>query len=147
MKEIKALLPFVKPYRWTIALAVLCMIAVTVMNLASPWMVRTLISTVKEGVSGEADYGEITFLAVAVIIIYLLRAFAQFGTNYVSHYAAWHMLKEIRQYIYDHMQRLSLRFFQNKQTGELMSRVINDTRNFEQLLATPSLPSSLMVVS
>ena len=44
-------------------------------------------------------------------------------------------LKDIRQYIYDHIQSLSLKFFQDKQTGELMSRVINDTRDFEILIA------------
>ncbi|MFW6006794.1 MAG: ABC transporter ATP-binding protein [Bacillota bacterium] len=135
MKEFKALLKFVKPYKWLLFLATLCMVLVTVMNMAGPWMIRNLIQTVTQGVSGDVSLKQINFLAGAVILVYILRAISQFGTNYISHYAAWNILEEIRQYLYDHLQKLSLKFFQDKQTGELMSRVINDTRNFEQLLA------------
>jgi ATP-binding cassette, subfamily B, bacterial len=41
----------------------------------------------------------------------------------------------VRKYIYEHMQRLSLRYYEDKQIGQLMSRVINDTDLFEQLIA------------
>jgi ATP-binding cassette, subfamily B, bacterial len=135
MKELKALSRFIKPYRWYVALATLCMITVTVMNMVGPWMIRNLIKTVTEGISGKDSIGQVNMLASIVISVYIVRAISQFGCDYISHYAAWNMLKEIRQYLYDHIQKLSLRYFHNKQTGDLMSRVINDTRNFEQLLA------------
>src|SRR5690606_31834324 len=57
------------------------------------------------------------------------------GTNYISHYAAWKILEDIRSFLYDHLQKLSLRFFKDRQTGDLMARIIDDTRNFEILLA------------
>ena len=135
MKEIKALLPFAKPFKLWIFLATLCMILVTATSLAGPWAIRSLIQTVTEGVGGQGDFSQVSMLALAVIGIYIIRAFARFGTDYISHYAAWKMLKSIRQHMYDHLQKLSLRYFSNKQTGDLMSRVINDTRNFEVLLA------------
>lgn len=149
MRELKALTRFIKPYKWYVALATLCMITVTVMNMVGPWMVRNLIKTVTDGVGGKDGIGQINLLASIVISVYVLRAVSQFGCDYVSHYAAWNMLKEIRQYLYDHIQKLSLRYFHDKQTGDLMSRVINDTRNFEQLLAhaIPTvLVNGLMVV-
>jgi len=135
MKELKTLMRFAKPYKWWLVLATFSMIVVTLMSMAGPWAVRSLINTVTDGVNGQGNMNQISMLTLLVIGIYILRAFARFGTNYISHYAAWNILKEIRQYLYDHLQKLSLRFFQNKQTGELMSRVINDTRNFEILLA------------
>lgn len=135
MKEIKALLPFAVPYLGWIALATICMLLVTSMNLAGPWAIRNLILTVTEGVEGQGDYSQVSTLALLVIIIYIARAIAKFGTDYISHHAAWNMVKAIRQDMYDKMQRLSLRYFSDKPTGELMSRVINDTRNFEVLLA------------
>lgn len=149
MRELKALTRFIKPYKWYVALATLCMITVTVMNMVGPWMVRNLIKTVTDGVGGKDGIGQINLLASILISVYVLRAVSQFGCDYVSHYAAWNMLKEIRQYLYDHIQKLSLRYFHDKQTGDLMSRVINDTRNFEQLLAhaIPTvLVNGLMVV-
>ena len=135
MKEFKALMRFVKPYKWWVALATFSMVLVTVMSMAGPWAIRSLIATVTEGVSGEASFNQVKVLTLMVIGIYILRAVSRFGTNYVSHYAAWNILEEIRKYLYDHVQKLPLRYFQDKQTGDLMSRVINDTRNFEQLLA------------
>ena len=135
MKELKALMRYMKPYRLHIFIATLCMVMVTAMNMVGPWMIRNLIGTVTQSVEGKASIAQINFLALAVIAIYLLRALSQFGTNYISHYAAWKMLEDIRRDLYDHLQSLSLRFFHDKQTGELMSRVLDDTRNFEQLLA------------
>jgi ABC-type multidrug transport system fused ATPase/permease subunit len=98
-------------------------------------MIRNLIQTVTEGINGKSSMGKINLLALAAISVYVLRAVSQFGADYLSHYTAWNILKEIRQYLYDHLQKLSLRYFYDKQTGDLMSRVINDTGNFEQLLA------------
>jgi len=135
MKELKALMLYMKPYRLHIFVATVCMVMVTAMNMVGPWMIRNLISTVVQSVQGTASIAQINFLALAVVAIYLLRAISQFGTNYISHYAAWKMLEDIRSDLYDHLQNLSLRFFHDKQTGELMSRVLDDTRNFEQLLA------------
>lgn len=135
MREIKALLPFAKPYRNLILLATLCMLFFTIMNLGGPWAIRSLIATINSSVDGTADFNSVTILAILIVFIYLFRAFARFGTDYISHYAAWHILENIRQHLYNHLQNLSLRFFSKKQTGELMSCVINDTRNFEVLLA------------
>ncbi len=135
MKEFKALFPFVKPYKWWIILATSSMVIVTLMSMAGPWAISRLISTVEEGVKGEGSINDVSKIAIFVVCIYIVRAITRFGTDYISHYAAWNILEGIRSYFYDHLQRLSLRFFKDKQTGDLMSRVINDTRNFEVLLA------------
>jgi ABC-type multidrug transport system fused ATPase/permease subunit len=135
VKEIKALLPFAKPYKWWIALATVCMIIVTAASLAGPWAIRNLIQTITIGVEAQGDFRRVTLLALLVVAIYTVRAVSKFGTDYISHFAAWNMVKEIRQHMYDRMQRLSLRYFSDKPTGELMSRVLDDTRNFEVLFA------------
>ncbi|NLO83529.1 MAG: ABC transporter ATP-binding protein [Clostridiales bacterium] len=135
MKELKTLLRFMKPYRMHLFVATLCMVIVTAMNIAGPWMIRNLIGTVTDSAGRGVDIRRVSFLALALITIYLLRAVSRFGTDYVSHYAAWKILERIRSHLYNHLQNLSLRFFHDKKTGELMSRVIDDTRNFEQMLA------------
>ena len=53
----------------------------------------------------------------------------------MAHMAGWGVVADVRKYIYDHMQRLSLRFYEDKQVGQLMSNVVNDTDLFEQLIA------------
>ncbi|AUS96030.1 ABC transporter permease [Clostridium thermosuccinogenes] len=135
MKELKALLHFAKPYKWYIALATLCMITVTAMNMVAPWMIRNIVKIITDGPSNQIDMKQVTILALTALAAYLIRAASQFGSDYISHYSAWYILNDIRRYMYEHMQKLPLKYFQDRQTGELMSRVMNDTRNFEELLA------------
>ncbi len=53
----------------------------------------------------------------------------------MAHVAGWGVVADVRKYIYEHMQRLSLRYYEDKQVGQLMSNVVNDTDLFEQLIA------------
>jgi len=135
MKDIKALLPFAKPYKGLIIFATICMLLGTAANLAGPWVIRDLTGSVKDGLEALQDYSHITRLSLLVVGVYIIRAIAKFGTDYISHIAAWNMVRDIRQKMYDNLQRLSMNYYSDKQTGELMSRVINDTRTFEVLLA------------
>jgi ATP-binding cassette subfamily B protein/subfamily B ATP-binding cassette protein MsbA len=70
-----------------------------------------------------------------VLAVYLVRAMLQFLSSYMSHIAGWGVVADTRKYIYNHLQRLSLRFYHDKQVGQLMSNVINDTELFEQLVS------------
>lgn len=135
MKELRSILPFTKPYRWLIVIATLCMLLVTSANLVAPWVIRSLLGTVVEGTQESMDFSRINTLALMVVGLYIVRAISKFGTDYISHVAAWSMVRDIRQKMYDSLQHMSLRYYSDKQTGELMSRVINDTRTFEVLLA------------
>ncbi len=67
----------------------------------------------------------------------------------MSHVAAWRFVPELTLTVYDKLQQLSLRYYQDKQTGELMSRMVNDTRQIEVLIAhaLPDLASNLLVVA
>ena len=53
----------------------------------------------------------------------------------MAHRAAWYLVGDVRKKVYDKMERLDLSFFHDKQTGDLMSRIISDTRDFELLYA------------
>jgi ATP-binding cassette, subfamily B, bacterial len=53
----------------------------------------------------------------------------------MAHVAGWGVVADIRKHVYVHLQRLTLRFYEDKQTGQMMSRVINDTDLFERLIA------------
>jgi ATP-binding cassette subfamily B protein/subfamily B ATP-binding cassette protein MsbA len=74
-------------------------------------------------------------LTLAVLVVYVARAGLQFLRSYMSHIAGWGVVADVRKYIYEHMQRLSLRFYEDKQVGQLMSNMVNDTELFEQLIS------------
>ena len=72
----------------------------------------------------------------------------RFLNSYLSHKAAWNLVADMRVRVYDHLQKLSLRFYQDKQTGQLMSRTTNDTATFEMLIAhvVPDLFANALVI-
>ena len=76
-----------------------------------------------------------TQLAVLALVAYIARAFLRFVRSYAAHVAGWGVVADTRRHIYEHLQKLSLRFYSDKQTGQLMSRTVNDSDMFESLIA------------
>jgi ATP-binding cassette subfamily B protein/subfamily B ATP-binding cassette protein MsbA len=110
------------------------MLALVGLQLLIPWLIRTLIAAVTEQ-TGENVIQFITQLTLIALLIHVARGVLQFLRSYMAHVAGWGVVTDVRKHIYEHMQRLSLRFYEDKQTGQLMSRVVNDTDLFERLIA------------
>jgi len=132
-----------------IAFSAISMLIITGANLVIPNLTREMVKILESSgtVSVDDSMSSIITIAVVALIVYLLRAALQFVQNYVSHYAAWNFVSEIRAQIYEHLQRLSIGYYHDKQTGQLMSRVMNDTGAFETLIAhaIPDLVSSIIL--
>jgi len=94
-----------------------------------------LIENVSEAGARPGAMDLITQLSLGVLGIYIVRAVFQFFRSYVAHIAGWGVVADLRKYIYEHLQRLSLRFYEDKQIGQLMSQVVNDSDLFEMLIA------------
>ena len=135
METGRFLLIYVKRYKRPLAVTVLSMIFLVGAQLLAPWIIRSMIAAVTGGTQDGASMAFITRLALLALLVYLLRAGLQFLRSYMAHVAGWSVVADIRQDLYEHLQRLSLAFYEDKQTGQLMSRVVNDTRLFEQLIA------------
>ncbi len=121
-------------YKGLYVLAILSTLALTVINLTAPKLLSAMTGIVAKGTDNAAlEY--ITGLAIWLLLLYLLRILFRFLSNYLSHKAAWHLVGDLRNRLYNKLQSLDLGFFHDKQTGDLMSRVINDTRDFELLYA------------
>ena len=121
-------------YKKLYIIAILSTFCLTAVNLAAPRALSAMTGFVERGLD-ESAFRSVLLLALALLILYLLRIVFRFLSNYLAHKAAWYLVGHMRTRLYDKMQRLDLGFFHDKQTGDLMSRVINDTRDFELLYA------------
>lgn len=121
-------------YKGLYVLAILSTLGLTVVNLAAPKVLSSMTGVVEKGVDDKA-LSAITGLALLLLMLYLLRILFRFLSNYLAHKAAWYLVGDLRTRMYDKLQHLDLGFFHDKQTGDLMSRVVNDTRDFELLYA------------
>jgi len=114
--------------------AILATLALTGVNLAAPKLLSAVTGVVEGGVD-EAGLHRIMGLTAGLAALYLLRVLFRFMSNYLAHRAAWYLVGDLRTRTYDKLERMHLGFFHDKQTGDLMSRVVNDTRDFELLYA------------
>lgn len=114
--------------------AILATLCLTLVNLTAPRVLSSATGIISEGVNS-STLSQINRLAVILLVLYLLRIAFRFMNNYLAHKAAWELVGDLRQKLYEKLQIMDLSFFQDKQTGDLMSRVVNDTREFELLYA------------
>ena len=121
-------------YRTLYTVAILSTLALTAINLTAPKLLSSMTGIVEAGVN-EDGLRTIGFLTAALVALYLLRILFRFLSNYLAHKAAWYLVGDLRTRTYDKLEHMHLGYFHDKQTGDLMSRIVNDTRDFELLYA------------
>lgn len=121
-------------YKGYYIIAILSTFCLTAVNLIAPRVLSAMTGIVERGMN-EESMSKIMTLTFTLAGLYLLRVLFRFLSNYIAHKAAWFLVGDLRRKTYDKLQRMDLSFFHDKQTGDLMSRVVNDTRDFELLYA------------
>jgi len=148
MQYILRLFKMARPWYRYLLVPTLALFAVTGINLYTPDIIKQVIALMESG--GYADKMDaIIRLAMLLLGLYALRAVGQFLNNYVAHVASWRLVSHVRCLVYDHFQRLSMDYYHDKQTGQLMSCVINDTSTFESMIAhaIPELAGGLVTLA
>lgn len=170
MKLLARVLHYAKPYRKYLIIAGLSALGMTGLNLLTPALLRDFIArmtgdskglslqslyNVIAGITGSGTGGKsltlesVYVIAALLLASYLIRVLFSYMSSYLAHKASWNLVADMRTIVYDHLQKLSLRFYHNKQTGQLLSRVINDTATFENLIAhsIPDIATNILVVA
>lgn len=134
MQAMRKLYPYLRPYRWHMLVVILAAGGITVTNLVNPWLVRELVQIIRVD-AGDSEVQRVVSLAAILLVVFVLRSLFRFLYSYVAHVMAYSFVGDLRMVVYNHLQQLSARFFADRQTGELIKRVINDTRDIEGLVA------------
>jgi len=135
MSFARTLFRFTLPYRRPLLITVVSMVLLVGVQLFAPWFIRALIAAVRSGETEALSSGLITRLALFALAIYAARAGLEFLRSYMAHVAGWGVVADVRVAVYRHLQRLSLHYYEDKQTGQLMSRMVNDSDLLEKLIA------------
>jgi len=135
LQSLKFVFQFIPKYRGVLTLTIISMLLLLGVQLYAPWVVKEMVGIVTDPAATDAGFGRIAQLALIALLIFVLRAVLQFIRSYMAHVAGWSVVADVRAKVYEHLQRLSLRFYEDKQTGQLMSRVVNDTDLLEHLIA------------
>jgi ABC-type multidrug transport system fused ATPase/permease subunit len=130
VKILRRLAGYLGPYWKALVLTGAFILIYTGLSLLPPLVERRII----DQVIGEGDLSQLVPLICLLAAIYLLAELMNFGDQYTRHRVGERFLFDLRVRIYDHLQRLSLTFFERTSTGELMSRVSNDVNALEQFI-------------
>lgn len=127
MKSISRLRILLRPFLSKILLSALYLLLLTTIDMIFPVIIRQVIDIGING--GQGNF----FIAAAAILagLSLLRAFIGFGNRYTSAWLAHQIAYDLRNRLYDHIQRLSFSYHDHTQSGQLISRCIEDVRSLQ----------------
>jgi ATP-binding cassette subfamily B protein len=146
------LLAFLGPYKRRTALAVFCVFASGAAMLAMPQLIRWAIDY---GVSIEEQNGErvatgeekyLVIAAAAIIAVALFRGVFGYGQTYLGEWLSQRVAYDIRNQIYDRLQRLSYAYHDQQQTGQLMSRATQDVEAVRWFISMGTLRGFFVVL-
>ncbi len=136
MSSTKRYMKFVKPYTWQIVFTVVIGIVKFAIPLFIPLLIKIVIDdiiSVDTLTDAEKTTQLFYWLGGTALIFFIVRPPIEYYRQYYAQLVSNKILYDIRQELYGHLQRLSLRFYSNTRVGEVISRVINDveqTKNF-----------------
>lgn len=123
---------FARPYIKYILLLLVGIFLSTGISLLSPLLMRALID---DAIPNE-DFRMLNLLAIGLIAIPVVNGLIGVWQRGLSAYVGEHIIFDLRGDVYAHFQRMSLRFFTQSRTGELMSRLNNDVVGAQQAVSS-----------
>ncbi len=146
----------VRPYRGTLLVILLAMFVETLMSLAAPWPLKVILDNVvashhlpkfldrffasAAGTSlGHGKMEIAAFAALAVVLIAALGSLASFIDNYYTESVGQSVAHDLRMRTYEHLQRLSLSYYDTHQTGALLSTITNDIQTIQSFASSSTL--------
>lgn len=127
MKPLLRLLPYLGKYKKTLILGVLTVVMSNLFTVVQPLFVGRAVDTLKIGLEQRhAGATELVFYAAAVAGFSLVAGFFTFLTRQTIIVVSRHVEYDLRNDFLRHIQKLSLTYFQNTPTGDLMALATND---------------------
>jgi ATP-binding cassette, subfamily B, multidrug efflux pump len=139
---LKRLLPYLLPFRWGLVLTTVLIIIYTLLGLAGPYLMGQAID---KAIIGRDLAGLVRF-SILMLLVYLGNNLFHAVANWVMARISQVALKKVRADLFEHLQKLPLKFFDRNPAGELMSRLTNDIDAINQAVSqnVTSLVASLL---
>ncbi len=127
---VKRVLAFIRPYNGFVVLSLLFALATVVTTLYAPVITGQAIDRIVA--AGRVDFAGLKPLLLRFAIVILFTALSQWLMSLCNNRITYHVVKDIRIQVFERLNRLPLKFIDNRQYGEVVSRVINDVDQFSE---------------
>ncbi|WP_239616711.1 ABC transporter ATP-binding protein [Cohnella mopanensis] len=138
MKEFRMYLRFVKPYRALVAVTLLIGMLKFAIPLAVPLFLQYAVDNILlADLSQEVKLERLAqLIGVSFVLFVVIRYPIEYYRQYFAQLTTSRILFDLRNKLYGHLQRLSLRFYQERKSGEIISRMINDAEQTKAIVET-----------
>ena len=148
----KLVLAMIRPYRKWLVIVFAAMMVEAAMSLAGPWPLKIVIDNVvgdhklpewlawmKDLPLGDDRMALAAAAALAVVLIAVVGAIAGYIDNYYTESVAQYVANDLRQRVYHQLQRLSLRYYDTHQTGNMLSTITADVATIQDFASSALL--------
>lgn len=120
---------YYRPYKWLFIIDFTCAIIAALLELIFPLAINKVIDELLP----QGNWKIILYACIILLSIYLVSAFLNFVVTYWGHKLGISIESDMRKKLFDRVQKLSFRFFDNNKTGHLVSRMTNDLMDIGEI--------------
>ena len=129
MKLLKRFMKYYKPHMRLFVLDMLAALAVAMLAVVYPMVTRTMLNDLIPN----KQYQMIVWAGVGLLFIYIIRMLLQFFIQYQGHVMGVRMQAQMRSDMFRHLEKLPFSFYDNNETGKIMSRMTSDLMDISEL--------------
>ena len=128
----KRVLVHLKPYTSLVALAILLLLAVSVLNLAGPYLTKVVIDDhIKAG-----DLKGLDVIAAVYLSVLVFSFIFQFCQTYLMQVIGQKVMFDLRSKVFAHLHKMSFSYFDRNPIGRMITRVVNDVEVLNEMLTS-----------
>jgi ATP-binding cassette subfamily B protein len=131
-KLMKRLLGYVKPYKHFVIFAILMNVVVAALGPIRPYLTKIAV----DDYIANSDYNGLFIISLALFASLLFQAVIQYFLTYFTQYLGQKTLYDLRTEIFNHIQKLALKFFDKTPIGRLVTRATNDVEALGELFSS-----------
>ena len=143
MSTFKRFLPFLKPYVPRMLLAGVLVMAVAAINLA----LLRVAGMLWDVITVQHDDRRMTQMIAVFLGLVVLQGLCSMGHSYLTAWVSQHIVADFRRHLFAHLQTLSVAFFAQRRTGELLSRLMNDVTVIQSIMTETPLDTAKQLVT
>ncbi len=128
----KRLLKSLKPYRWYVALGILLSMIVSGMEAIRPYFTKIAVD---ENIANGDKHG-LLFTVLLFFTVLVVRGIVQYFSAYLTQWIGQRTIFDLRMQIFEHLQRLNIKFFDKNPIGRLITRVTNDVEVLNEMFSS-----------
>ncbi|MCA9877153.1 MAG: ABC transporter ATP-binding protein [Thermomicrobiales bacterium] len=121
---------FFRPYRWQVALTIVAIALVAVIGLANPLLLKLII----DDAIPNRNLSELYLYVGLMILLPIITGLIGIGQTWLNTQIGQHVMRDLRNALYAHLQQMPLRFFTATRTGEIQARLSSDVSGVQQVV-------------